>query len=861
APASGASNPSWFGGGALRAGNDDWINSGISTVQLMRWTRERMLEVGYTSSSIDTIYYIHEDVTYLDVDRAIDSGISLFCYRGEQFLTDFNSSDIANLSNGRRMPFMVVVTCTTNDYDTDDGTYSICEHLVKAGTTTVPKGAIGAIGTSTIETRTRYNNCITAGVLQGLLREDIHTMGGSLSRSKLELQINYPVDSAEAGFFCHIASLIGDPAVDIYTNTPEQLYVDNPVSIPVGTNHFTLEVTNEDVQPVEGAYVNLLKGSEVFMGDWTDANGQVIFNFTATTEDSLFVTATKHNYRPAVNYALVSMSGYVSPESLTFTIDDDNSGESQGNNDGVANPGETIEVAVPLKNWGGSTVTGVEADISLVDPFLVSLDDNTESYGTILSGGTASPGDDYNFTIADYVPDGHVFQFDLTVTDDVPNFWESAVPITVSNGNFEYYGHTFSDVGDGVLDPGESGLVNLRLDNVGTRIIQAGTVGYLRSGKATVVITDSVGTFISAAPGGQSNNLSDKFGISATMNTFPGERIPMLCIFPLLNGFADTVFFDIYIHPSSLPQAPTPADDYGYWAFESTDTGYNKHPTYVWVELDPRYGGSGATQLNIYDYYVEDDATKVVNLPFTFRYYGEEFTQISVCSNGWLAMGAEQAVHTAFRNWRIPAALGPEAMIAPFWDDLFRISYNGLDDGRIYYKHDTANHRFIVEWSRVKKYNNTTNPTETFECILYEPGYPATPTGDGEILFQYETIVNALDVSGYLGATSNDYATVGIENLDESDGLLMNYFNTPGQNASHFASGMAILFTTQQYEFGEPKAPTNLTAIRSGNDIELRWNAVNKDIYDNPITVTGYNIYRDTSPDFTPDGGNYLNTT
>ncbi|MBU1708101.1 hypothetical protein KKB28_09355, partial [bacterium] len=219
--------------------------------------------------------------------------------------------------------------------------------------------------------------------------------------------------------------------------------------------------------------------------------------------------------------------------------------------------------------------------------------------------------------------------------------------------------------------------------------------------------------------------------------------------------------------------------------------------------------------------------------------------------------GAEQAVHTAFRNWRIPAALGPEAMIAPFWDDLYQISYNG-SYGRIYYYHDAANHRFIVEWSRVKKYNGSSDPAETFECILYEPGYPVTPTGDGEILFQYETIVNTLDVSGYLGATSNDYATVGIENLDESDGLLITYFNRPGQNASHFMSGNAILFTTQQYEFGEPKAPTNLTAIRAGNDIELRWSEVDKDIYDNPITVTGYNIYRDTSPDFIPDGGNYL---
>ena len=73
-------------------------------------------------------------------------------------------------------------------------------------------------------------------------------------------------------------------------------------------------------------------------------------------------------------------------------------------------------------------------------------------------------------------------------------------------------------------------------------------------------------------------------------------------------------------------------------------------------------------------------------------------------------------------------------------------------------------------------------------------------------------------------------------------------------------SGRAILFTTQQFEPGEPKAPEHLTAIRSGDDIVLHWSEVVEDIYENPITVTGYNIYRDTSPYFTPDGGNYIGT-
>jgi hypothetical protein len=848
----GGSNPSWYKGGGLFAGNydDGWSNSGISTVQLMRWIRERMLENGFTSSSIDTVYYIHESVTAYDMNISINSGISLYSYRGMQFMSDYDTGDLASLTNGRRLPFMIIVTCNTNDYNTDDGQSSICEHLVKTGTLTTPKGAIGAIGTSSPGTHVNYNNCICGGIFQGLLREGIRTMGGSLARSKLELHINYPVDSLAVRFFCGISTLIGDPAVDIFTDTPDTLFVNNPSSIPVGTNALTLTVTNEHGQAVADAYVNLVKGTEVFKGNWTNSNGQVTLNFTATTAESLFVTASKHNHRPAINFTLVTTSTrFVSPASSTFTLDDDNSGESQGNGDGLANPGETIELAIPLKNWGTSAASGVGAVLNITDPFVTAIGDNSETYGTIASGATVPPPDDFNFTLAAYIPDSYVLQFTLTVTDNVPSTWFSSVPIIVANGDLEYFNHTLTEVVHDILNPGESSQMQLRLANVGIRGTQAGAIGYLRSGNAVVTVTDSVGTFGASVPGGQCDNTTDLFDVSASSYAFPGQRVPMMAVFPLANGFADTVSFMLPIG-TVISTSPTPPDSYGYWAFDNTDLSYVKHPTYSWIEIDSRYGGAG-TALSLTDASDEADKTVVVNLPFTFKYYGQSFTQISVCSNGWLAMGADQVVHTDFRNWHIPGALGPEAMIAPFWDDL-RVNNS---TGRVYSYNDAANHRFIVEWSRVYKYGGS-NPSETFECILYQPGYPTTPTGDGEILFQYMTCTNTYDVS-----TSNDYATVGIENLDESDGVLYSYWNIAAPGATSMTSGRAILFTTQRMPSTTPKAPTNLTAIRSGSDIQLRWNGVHDDILDQPITVSEYKIYRDTSPFFTPGGGNYLGST
>ena len=998
---SGGGNPSWFKGGGLFAGS----GSGISQVQLMRWVRERMLEVGYTSSSIDTVYYIHESVTGAKMVSSINSGISLYAYRGYLYMEDFDQEEINNLNNYWRLPFMVTITCGTNDFNNDDAYSSVCECLLKAGSTANPTGVIGAIGTSSMATHTRFNNCLVGGVFQGLLREGIYTTGGSISRSKIELRLNYPQDSSYVDDFCHYESLIGDPAVDVFTDTPDTLFVDNPTSVSVGTNTLTLTVTNQHGQPVQDAYVNLVKGSQIFKGDWTDAGGQVVFNFTTTSAESLFVTATKHNHRPAINHTLVTSSTrFVSPASSTFVLDDDNNGESHGDRDGLADPGETIELAVPLKNWGTSTAYGVEAELSLTDPFVVSIGDNYEAYGDIAPGATVPPPDDFNFTLASYAPDGHVLQFTLTVSD-ASNTWTSSVPISVSNGNLEYKGHLVTGAGgNGVLDPGETGQLQLKVINIGTRGTQANTLGYLCSGNPAVTVGDSVGTFGASSAGGQCDNYADLFSISATNFAFPGERIPFTCIFPLANGFADTVQFGLFIG-SIASYSPTPPDSYGYWAYDNTDVGYPKRPVSAdsgWVEIDPHYGGSG-TSLGIIDDHDEGDMTVVANLPFTFKYYGQEYDQISVCSNGWLAMGADQVVHTDFRNHDIPGALGPSGMIAPFWDDLwvvetfaqgsgsgdkdgeastdrpstnshlddcvpdFQISVNrsgytspirttcgavndcatrtqedhiyeiqvlesasytftlcnspggpqawdsflyldaqccgtshlaSNDDGcgsgglsfftvalspgiyylliegyypdncgeyqleitcpqtAVYAYHDAPNHRFVVEWSRVMKYNAGSNPTETFECILYEPGYPATPTGDGEILFQYLTCVNTYDYYA-----SNDYATVGIENLNETDGVLYSYWNIAAPGAASMSSGRAILFTTAKYPYANPQPPTNLTAIRSGNDIQLRWNAVRRDILNNPITVDGYEVYRDVAPFFAPGAGNYIGTT
>ncbi len=220
--------------------------------------------------------------------------------------------------------------------------------------------------------------------------------------------------------------------------------------------------------------------------------------------------------------------------------------------------------------------------------------------------------------------------------------------------------------------------------------------------------------------------------------------------------------------------APTGPDAHGYLCFDNEDPA-PEAPVYAWVELDPTYGGQG-TSVGLTDFGYEQDDTETLPLPFTFRYCGQDFTSLAVCSNGWVALGATTL--RPYHNLMLPSANSPNAMLAVFWDDLFQTGTN-----KVYWRHDAPGGRFIVQWSRM--YNDNYG-VQNCEIILHDPAVHPTATGDGLIVMQYAEVDN----NDYDRA----YATVGIQNLDHTDGLTYTYFNTYAPGARALAAGRAIAF-------------------------------------------------------------------
>jgi len=221
---------------------------------------------------------------------------------------------------------------------------------------------------------------------------------------------------------------------------------------------------------------------------------------------------------------------------------------------------------------------------------------------------------------------------------------------------------------------------------------------------------------------------------------------------------------------------PTGPDAYGYTALESVDAG---GPTFDWIEIAPAAGGPG---VSVSELTGQDDRSSLLPLPFTFQYYGLDYSEITICTNGWLALG-DALSDSDWSNSAIPDADGPPGMLAPFWEDM-----NLETGGEIAFYNDAVNGTFIVEFYRVPQWSPS-SALETFEVILHDPATYPTATGDGQILFQWLEVSDPTE------------ATFGIENQAEAVGLQLGLDDNFDPTTIGVQNDYAVLFLPPEDAF------------------------------------------------------------
>jgi subtilisin family serine protease len=196
-----------------------------------------------------------------------------------------------------------------------------------------------------------------------------------------------------------------------------------------------------------------------------------------------------------------------------------------------------------------------------------------------------------------------------------------------------------------------------------------------------------------------------------------------------------------------------------------------------------------------------DDASVRVELPFTFNFYGQDYSAAYVATNGYMNF---LAANSTLANVAIPSTGTPNGAIYPFWDDLFADSSTSI---RTEVLGTAPTRQFVIEWRNIRPYGDTSRRMD-FEVVLFE---------NGRILTQYRNIAND-------GREQGNSATVGIENATGTVALQYSY------NQATLREGLAVIYRLAPNGFaqgritdandGEGVAGATVRALQNGATVK-----------------------------------------
>jgi len=123
----------------------------------------------------------------------------------------------------------------------------------------------------------------------------------------------------------------------------------------------------------------------------------------------------------------------------------------------------------------------------------------------------------------------------------------------------------------------------------------------------------------------------------------------------------------------------------------------------------------------------DDGSSLVINLPFTFSFYGEDHTQLYINNNGNVTFDESLATFSA----NAFPSLGAK-IVSPFWGDVDTRAGNG----RVVYKITPT--AIYINWDSVGYYSQQGDKRNTFQLTLTDGTDPAVT--DGNVAFCYKNM-------------------------------------------------------------------------------------------------------------------------
>ncbi len=475
---------------------------------------------------------------------------------------------------------------------------------------------------------------------------------------------------------------------------------------------------------------------------------------------------------------------------LRHTVDDPAPG---GNGDGLINPGETVNLPLWIVNREARTARDVIGILRRnSSDTLVTLEDSVKYLGTMAAGDSAWTGPEgYRLRVSEACTNRYRLPLVLVCQDAEGASYVSKLPLEVAAGQLVAGSTRCWDPRpqgnrNGKLDPGEEAELAVQLRNIGQGTVQNVTA-VLVSLDPRLTVLDSFGAYGELRPDSAVFNSGDRFRVFADLSIPRESRIACSLFIVGARYFSRRqIFLGVGETDNTDPIPDGPRQPARYYAYDDCDTFYMGRPVYEWFEI--RHLG---TRIN----FSGNDAVVVVSLPPAFgplRYYGQRYTQVSISADGWIVPGYYTTSN--YSNTPLPSSSAPPGAICANWDDLYP-GYNNT--GYVYYYHDIANGRFVIEYDSVA-YFYPSNLRDKFQIFIYDTTR-AGPGGDNPIVVQYMT------ANGYTSST------VGIQDQSRSIGIQHLYNGTYHRAASPILAGRAIRYAAEPVQTGMAESEAGIS--------------------------------------------------
>ncbi|MCK4672857.1 hypothetical protein KAT67_02620, partial [candidate division WOR-3 bacterium] len=238
----------WFINACLIVNEDyDYIDDSIYWSDIHH-AKNLMLNAGY--NAIDTLSDMAGDDAN-DVIQAVNAGRAFVLYRGQgvgNWWPPFGVNPDAT-ANGAKLPIVLSITCRTIGTGSTPAT---AEKWLLTGTPNTPRGGAGYFATTrTTSGAAHLRSAVCKGFFSTTFESGDRTFGGACEGGRKNVYALYGSSIEYRGF-----TTLGDPEMNIWTDTPCSLICTHPLTIPVGNANFTVNVVRAtDDSPVSNAIV------------------------------------------------------------------------------------------------------------------------------------------------------------------------------------------------------------------------------------------------------------------------------------------------------------------------------------------------------------------------------------------------------------------------------------------------------------------------------------------------------------------------------------------------------------------------------------------------------------------------------